>query len=84
MSSLDEDEFYFDALDEEQFLRDVLATEEEEEDYFDASDDESFAKALNYHQRNQNGGGQFDFKLYEFRPRVNHRATKLPHASSPQ
>ena len=73
MSSLDEDEFYFDALDEEQFLRDVLATEEEEEYYFDASDDESLAKALDEHERNQSGGGQFDFKLDEFRPRVNRR-----------
>lgn len=74
MRSLNEDEFYFDALDDEQLIRDVLATEEEEY-YFDASDDDSMlVNALDdYELINQSGGRQFHFNLEEFQPRVNRR-----------
>lgn len=72
MSSLDENEIYFDALDDEQLLNDVVATEEER--YFDASDDDSLSgEALDDYERNQSGGRQFHFKMDEFRPRVNRR-----------
>ena len=75
MSSFNKGEIYFDAYDDEQFLHDVIATEEEE-NYFDVSDDDSLLiEALDDQEQIQSGGGgeQFHFQLEEFSQLVNRR-----------
>ena len=70
----DEENFFFDALDDEQFLRDVEETEENELFCDTNSDEETLlCQALDDFEHNQSGAGQFQFNLDEFRPRVNRR-----------
>ena len=71
MGSCNDEETFFDALDEEQFLRDV----EETELFYDANSNEEtlLGQALDDFEHNQSGAGQFQFNLDEFRPRVNRR-----------
>ena len=74
MAECNEWQIFYDALDEEQFLRDVEETEENEL-FYDANSDEEtlLGQALDDFEHNQSGAGQFQFNLDEFRPRVNRR-----------
>ena len=72
MAECNEEEIFYDALDEEQFLRDV----EESQLFCDADSDEEslLGQALDEFEHNQRGSGaQFEFNVDEFRPRVNRR-----------